>query len=88
MIIAIPLKKVIPSFPATPSKGQGPVKLPLFENLVEGLTLPPPAERGVVHIINTLHNIHTFTHQKASFHALLLLVFKIPKSLQCILKII
>ena len=30
-------------------------------------------------------NIHTFTYQKTSLHTLLLLVFKIVESLQCIL---
>ena len=33
-------------------------------------------------------NIHTFTYQKTLLHTLLLLVFKIAESLQCILKII
>ena len=33
-------------------------------------------------------NIHTFAYQKTLLHALLLLVFKIAESLQCILKII
>ena len=31
------------------------------------------------------HNIHTFTYQKTLLHKLLLLVFKIIESLQCIL---
>ena len=31
-------------------------------------------------------NIHTFTYQKTLLHTLLLLVFKIVESLQCILK--
>ena len=31
------------------------------------------------------HNIHTFAYQKALHHTLLLLVFKIVESLQCIL---
>ena len=34
-----------PSFPATPSKSWGPVKPPLFENLV-GSSTSPLAERG------------------------------------------
>ena len=38
-----PLKKV------TPSKSWGPVKPPLFENLVGGSTPPPPAEKGGAH---------------------------------------
>ena len=32
-------------------------------------------------------NIHTFIYQKALLHTLLLLVFKIIESLQCILKL-
>ena len=41
------LKKVTPSFPATPSKSWGPVKpSPLFENLVEGST---PQQKGAAH---------------------------------------
>ena len=40
----LPLKKVTPSFPATPSQSWGPVKLSIFENLVGGST--PPAEMG------------------------------------------
>ena len=43
-----PLKKVIPSFPATPSKSWGPAKPPLFGNLVGGSPPPAPAERGGV----------------------------------------
>ena len=39
-----PWKKSPPSFPATPSKSWGPVKPPLFENLVGVST--PLAERG------------------------------------------
>ena len=46
MKIATPLKKVTPSFPATPSKSWGPVKPPLFENLVGG-TSPPSHCRKV-----------------------------------------
>ena len=39
--------QVTPSFPAPRSKGWGPVKPSLFENLVGGSTAPPPpAERG------------------------------------------
>ena len=41
----LPQKEVIPLFPATPSKGWGPVKLPFFENLF-GDSTPLPAERG------------------------------------------
>ena len=43
--IATPLEKVTASFPAKPSQSWGPVKLPIFENLVGGST-PPPAEMG------------------------------------------
>ena len=41
-------KKVTPSFPANPPlKSWGPIRLTLFENLVEGsLPPPPPAEKG------------------------------------------
>ena len=35
-----------PLFPATPFKSWGPVKPPLFENLVHPPPTPPPAERG------------------------------------------
>ena len=41
-----PLKKVIHFFLTTPSQSWGPVKPPLFENLVGGSS-PPPGERGV-----------------------------------------
>ena len=46
--IETPLKKVTPSFLATPSQSWGPFKPPppIFENLVQGLT-SPPAEREV-----------------------------------------
>ena len=40
----------------------------------------------VVYWIN-FQNIHSFTYQKILFHTLLLLVFKIVKNLQCILKL-
>ena len=41
-------KKVTPSFPANPPlKSWGPIRLTLFENLVEGSPPPPPpAEKG------------------------------------------
>ena len=39
------LKKVTPSFPATPCQCWGPVKLPLFGNLVQGST-PLPLQEG------------------------------------------
>ena len=39
-----PQKEVIPLFPATPSKGWGPVKLPFFENLFGGST--PSQQKG------------------------------------------
>ena len=47
MKIATPLEKSHPppSFPATPSKVWGPVKPPLFENLVWGSNCPPPPSR-------------------------------------------
>ena len=45
MKIATPCKKLPPAFPATPSKGWGPVKPPLFENLVGGST---PCRKGGV----------------------------------------
>ena len=35
-----PWKKSLPSFPVTPTKSGGPVKHPLFENLVGGSTPP------------------------------------------------
>ena len=40
------LIKVTPSFPANPSKSRGPVKHPLYENVVGGSTPLLPAERG------------------------------------------
>ena len=40
----------------------------------------------IVHWIH-FQNIHTFTYQKTLLHTLLLLVFKIVESLQCILKL-
>ena len=40
------LKKVTPSFRATPSESWGPVKPPFFENLVGGSTSPAEKEGG------------------------------------------
>ena len=40
-----PLKITTPFFPATSSKNWGPVKPPLFENLVGGSPPPPPPSR-------------------------------------------
>ena len=55
-----------------------------MENLTQTLK---PANVLSQYIVNLLRfqNIHTFTYQKALLHTLLLLVFKIVESLQCIL---
>ena len=43
------MKKVTPSLPATPTKSWGPVKPPLFKNLVVGSASPPSINGGGAH---------------------------------------
>ena len=71
-----PWKKSPPLSQQPPFKSWGPVKPPLFENLVGGSTPPPPAERGytVWPPLTPPHPTHC-THTKtmllgSGFHAL------------------
>ena len=65
----LPQKEVIPLFPATPSKGWGPVKLPFFENLF-GDSTPLPAERGGGCTLSFSFHSEKFKNEKSTFNKL------------------